>query len=220
VFLNPSRAPDPGVRPDTAKRRGVSPIIATVIIIAITVGVGLIVAAWLYEDIEGQTRVAGIQVTAEIVRASGAAQFEATIRNVGSVPVNVTGVSVTHEPVAGGGPVVIMPGGGGFALALVAPQPAWDPGPAVNIPVGGGIPWKPCGGAPVGDISDDGSTLSATVSGGLVLNPGELASVCLATDDPGVAGQVWVGGRTYIVTVSYAIPGSGKPLTKTAVVQG
>jgi len=121
--------------------RGISPIIATIIIIAITVGVAVVVGGWMFGYTRSQTRMVDIQVIADIVRASNAQQFEVTIKNVGSVTIRLLTVTVTTESVKLNNTLTVTPGGiftspTSLAAGTVTSFTAAPPGNGIDIAPG------------------------------------------------------------------------------------
>jgi len=80
------------------KARGISPLIATVILIAITVSAGLAIYTMLFSSISTISTTLDIQIISiDIVKASGTTLVSATIKNSGNKPIETCTVTFYGE---------------------------------------------------------------------------------------------------------------------------
>jgi len=76
-------------------RRGISPIIAVLFLIVGAVMMGVLFITWQRTWVQSAARSADIQIAAEILRASQAAQVNIEIKNVGTVVIVVEKIEIT-----------------------------------------------------------------------------------------------------------------------------
>jgi flagellin-like protein len=92
----------------TLKRRGISPLIATIILIAITIAGGLLIYSAFFStagvlSAKGQVAVENMKL---VKATSGAVNFTITIKNTGNKPVSELNVTLDGEATA----TVTLPG--------------------------------------------------------------------------------------------------------------
>jgi len=75
-------------------RRGISPVLATLILIVIAVVAGLVVYGWIMGWIGAQRRRAAVALAVSVIRTNSTS-YTVEIRNVGSVKVTLLSVTIT-----------------------------------------------------------------------------------------------------------------------------
>jgi flagellin-like protein len=110
-------------------KKAVSPVIATLLMIAIAVAASIIVYVWSMGLLGGLMQSGGGSQTAEqlIMEAYSPTTDKATLRNTGSKPINVTAVYLDGNPVTAGigncgGATPVAPGSNCQTSILNVPQ--------------------------------------------------------------------------------------------------
>lgn len=112
------------------KRRGISPIIATLFLIASAVIVGIAFISWSQGWFTTSARTVELQISGDIVRSSSSAQMNLQIKNVGT-----SSVTIQKIEVEGATGTITYTTGGGFGTVTVT-NPASSPiAFAVSVPL-------------------------------------------------------------------------------------
>ncbi|MGD0804319.1 MAG: archaellin/type IV pilin N-terminal domain-containing protein [Candidatus Bathyarchaeia archaeon] len=76
------------------KRKGISPLIATLLLIAIAVAASVLTYSWVMSMITSQSAQAQTQVRIDSVTWASGSQFSLDVRNTGSVDATIESVSI------------------------------------------------------------------------------------------------------------------------------
>ena len=89
------------------KRKGISPLIATLLLIAIAVAASVLTYSWVMSMITSQSAQAQTQVRIDSVTWASGSQFSLDVRNTGSVDATLESVSIRQN--AAGSTALVIP---------------------------------------------------------------------------------------------------------------